>query len=137
MITIENIYKTRNLNGKKIAIVRSYKKPIDNMPQWDALSPSYGLLKTYLDLRKKGNWNQQTFDDIYVPQFLKEMKAYHQNDLNMLYTQAKKQDLVLCCYCQHEELCHRSIIAGLMQGAGIKVAGKDYSKYFAMYKNLQ
>lgn len=122
--------------GKKIAIVRSYKKPIKNIPQWNALSPSYGLLKTYLELKKAGNWNQQTFDNIYVPRFLKEMKTYHQQDLIELYEQAKKQDLVLCCYCQHEETCHRSIIAGLMQGAGIKVAGKDYSKYFDLYKGM-
>lgn len=121
------------------AIVRSMKNPSDWLVQEDLLSPSKNLFYKYLDLKKAGNWNKKSFDEIYVPQFLRELKANKSatDKLNEIYSLSKTKSIALCCFCDDEELCHRSIIAGLLQGAGADVvASKDYRHYYEMYRAL-
>lgn len=122
------------------AIVRSlkYSEPrvrniIRHVPE---LSPSWGLFKKYLRLREEGNWNEETFRTQYVPQFLREMRGKEQQRLlNELFMMNKH--ICLVCFCSEEELCHRSIIGGMLQGAGLDVKGltRDYSFYFDWWKN--
>lgn len=100
------------------------------------LSPSWDLFKHYMDLRNAGNWNQATFASDYVPIFLKEMQAPGaQRMLNHLIQQHKAgKSIALVCFCTDETLCHRSILAGLLQDKGITVHGvkKDYRAYAHM-----
>ena len=59
--------------------------------------------------------------------------------LNQLYVMSKTQNILLVCFCENEDLCHRSIIAGLLSGAGAEVqtsSGHNYDKYWDMYHNL-
>ena len=55
--------------------------------------------------------------------------------LNELFSTSKH--ICLICFCPEEALCHRSIIGGMLQGAGLEVKGlsRDYSYYFDWYKN--
>ena len=118
------------------AIVRSLKYGNPRIRHVPELSPSWGLFEMYMRLKKDGNWNEDKFRRLYVPQFLKEMRGKEQQKLmNELF--ATKKRICLVCFCQEEELCHRSIIGGMLQGAGLEVRGlsRDYSHYYEWYKN--
>lgn len=122
------------------AIVRSLKKPIKGVKQVADLSPSNNLFYSYLNWKKQGIWNAETFETKYVPTFIKELKANPnvQPLLAELVDKAKAgKNICLLCFCPDETLCHRSIIAGLLQGVdGVKVitnTNNDYSKYMKMY----
>lgn len=90
------------------------------------------MLYTYLDLKKQGNWNQQTFDNIYLPQYLKE-QAMNPTALTTMANllAGDTSNMGAFCYCGNESLCHRSILGGILQGNGKRVEGLqgDYSKY--------
>ena len=120
------------------AIVRSMKYKSDKIIQVPELSPSRELFFEYLRLKKENNWNKDTFERIYVPQFLKEMKEKTATDwLNKLYIDSKQKRICLVCFCPSEELCHRKIIQGLLQGAEANISlEKDYRKYYEMYQNM-
>lgn len=118
------------------AIVRSLKYGNPRIRHVPELSPSWALFKTYMRLRDEGKWNEDTFRTVYVPQFLKEMRGREQQKLmNELFNTKKR--IALVCFCELEWLCHRSIIGGMLQGAGAEVKGlsRDYSFYFDWYKN--
>lgn len=118
------------------AIVRSLKYANPRIKHVPELSPSWGLFNMYLRLKEAGNWNEETFRSMYVPQFLKEMKGKVQQQLlNELFSANKS--IALVCFCEEEELCHRSIIGGMLQGAGLDVKGlhRDYGYYFDWWKN--
>ena len=133
MITVTNI---RNVNNAAYdetwAIVRSLKNH-GKMKHVPELSPSWALFKKYLQLMDTGRWNADAFRSIYVPTFLKEMSGIEPkrklSELVELDRQGKR--ICLVCFCRDESLCHRSIIAGILQYAGIHVQGVkgDYSKY--------
>lgn len=133
MITVTNI---RNINYAAYdeiwAIVRSLKNP-RKMKHVPELSPSWALFKKYLRLRDAGQWNADSFKSVYVPTFLKEMAGTEAqrklSELIELDRQGKR--ICLACFCRDEALCHRSIIAGILQGRGIQVQGVngDYSEY--------
>ena len=92
-------------------------------------------------LKNAGKWHEGTFREIYVPKFIREIR-YSQEAADMLNLLVKKDregaNIALACFCPDEALCHRSIIAGLLQGAHCNVAtetGNDYSYYHLMYLN--
>lgn len=133
MVTITNI---KNIdyaaNGEVWAIVRSLKYP-GKMRHVPELSPSWSLFKQYLTLRDKGKWDNDKFKNIYVPVFLQEMQTATARrkiaELIELDKQGKR--ICLACFCTKEDECHRSIIAGILQYAGVSVQGvdNDYSFY--------
>ena len=139
MITVTNI---RNVNNAAYdetwAIVRSLKNPgkMNHVPE---LSPSWALFKKYLRLKDAGKWNVDTFKSVYVTTFLKEMAGTEaQKKLSELIELDKHgKKICLACFCHDEALCHRSIIAGILQSMGIQVQGVkgDYSEY-GRYKEI-
>ncbi len=138
MIKIDNIKNIKNNAGyQHIIIVRSLQNPIYGTKHVPVLSPSKDLFYKYLDLKRKGQWNNNTFMNMYVPQFLSEMKTKEACDaLNDLWCRSKTEDIALYCFCPNEMTCHRSIIAGLLLGAGAKIeCNPEYIKYWEMYKS--
>lgn len=121
----------------KYMIVRSYRSHRAGFKHLPVLSPSSDLFYEYRALYDAHAWNKDSFNKTYVPKFLKEMHEQNAMDmLNTIYAMSFTNNIALCCYCKDESLCHRSIIAGLLQGAGAPVqtsSGKDYSKYWDMY----
>lgn len=137
MITILRISEVNYSDYDEVwAIVRSLKYGNQKMRHVPELSPSWSLFKTYMDMRKEGRWNEDTFRKVYVPRFLKEMRGREQQMLmgELFNTQ---KNIALVCFCEDECLCHRSIIGGMLQGAGANVRGlsRDYSFYYEWYKN--
>lgn len=137
MITITDI---RNVNRSAYdevwAIVRSLKYP-GKMKQVAELSPSWDLFKKYMQLRDAGRWNAATFQNIYVPTFLKEMLNIEARKKLEELTELDRQGKRIClvCFCPDEVTCHRSIVAGILQHMGIQVQGVrgDYSQYGEAY----
>lgn len=140
MIAVTSISgASRTQFDQTYAIVRSMKHPSPWIQQLSALSPSYELFKQYLSLRDAGRWSHGTFGSIYVPRFLVELHSpAAQEALRLLLEKdAQKVRIQLCCFCADETLCHRSIVAGVLQGMGAGVhllSGKDYSEYYTMYQ---
>lgn len=139
------ICSIREFDNSKIniAIVRRMKS-MNHVIQESVLSPNNELLNKYLSLRNQNEWSSKTFQSVYVPEFLKQMNTKEaRQKLNQLYvwqTKHPNDSLQLACFCKDETICHRSIIAGLLQGAGINVktaTGNDYSKYYHMLQNLK
>lgn len=139
MIYIGNIREVDRGNFDQTwAIVRSLKSRADGITQVQVLSPSWNLFGKYQNLKKQGRWSADTFKGVYVPQFLREMKSEAAcAKLNELYTASKAgQRIALLCFCPDERLCHRSIIAGLLQGVGAEVklnSGADYTEYYRQF----
>ena len=133
MVTVTNIRNIDYLIYDEVwAIVRSLKNP-DQMKHVPGLSPSWNLFKKYLELRDTGNWNTDTFQKVYVPVFIKEMQtAVARRKLaELIRLDNQGKHICLACFCTNETTCHRSIIAGILQYAGVSVQGvlKDYSIY--------
>lgn len=123
-------------------IVRSLKHQVKDARQVKVLSPSSELFSKYLQLKNAGEWSEKTFKDVYVPMFLAQMREKGARDaLNYLYRQDKAGKTVcLACFCPDERLCHRSIVAGLLQGCGCNVrtdTGESFAEYFAQFQNEQ
>lgn len=122
------------------AIVRSMKHPILDFKQVSTLSPSTGLFFDYRKIAQAGDWNKQMFETWYVSRFIQNIAADPEahKALNKLYYADKQgQNIGLCCFCTDETMCHRSIIAGLLQGTGVNVktaTGNDYSQYFQLFR---
>lgn len=136
MITIRNIRNAILENYDEVwAVVRSPKQLPVNVSWVPELSPSWDLFKSYLEWRKSGIWNKETFDALYVPQFIKEMKQpVAREKLKELAakSQAGKQ-ICLCCFCTDETICHTSILAGILQSETEVRTALDYSKYRKLY----
>ena len=119
-------------------IMRSYKGKQKWIKQMSELAPSWDLFMESRSMMEKGKWNKDTFQTFYVPRFLQQMREpLGKESLNFIQRLSKSQNIALVCFCTNEETCHRSIIAGLLQGMGVNVtliSGKDYSKYYQTYK---
>ena len=134
MIYIDNIRTPRA--SEVWAIVRSLKSP-GKMLWVPDLSPTQLLFYQYINWKNAGQWNADTFKNYYVPQFLTNAKANPNFDKLIAQLSHADHDISLICFCTDETLCHRSIIAGILQGLGADVAAQhDYTQYFQMYQSL-
>ncbi len=139
MIRITNIRNANKSYDENWAIVLSLKSTSGLLTQIKDLAPSSALFTTFQNLKNNADWNESTFNNIYVPQFITDLKG---NDnarraLDYLWNQDKQnKKICLVCFCSDERLCHRSIIAGILAGAGCNVitdTGNNYNKYYNMY----
>lgn len=144
MIRIDRIGNIKHQDFDKCyAIVRSMSKPINGFEQLSVLSPSWSLFKSYRNLAEFGQWNKSTFDQFYVPPFLWQMHSTNARcALNQLFFESKAKNIALVCFCVDETLCHRSIVGGLLEGAGAEVCygqgePRSYAHYFDMYRSMQ
>ncbi len=140
MIFIGSIRDIKNKNFDEVWSItnsdRLSKSPgIIYVPQ---LAPSWDLYNKTQALKKQGQWCDQVFSLMYAPQFIRDInKPNSRQLLNQLYLLDKQnKNIALVCFCSEEETCHRSIIAGILQGAGCNVQGvkKDYSFYYKKFQ---
>lgn len=141
MIKIGSINQINNYNGVVWMIVYSpgeqLPKGVNHVP---LLAPSNELFRKYRDAVHSGRFNKKYFDELYVPQFLKELNENKPalDLLENLKNNSFTKDYYLCCFCEDENLCHRSIIAGILLGRGAKIETKQkYIKYYRMFMELK
>ena len=107
-LTVDEIwYVVRSIKPfKQISGVISKHVPV--------LSPSLDLFLKKEKYRKKCMWNKKTFDTWFKPLFLKEIinNSEAMNLINELSTTDKR--ILLVCYCEREDMCHRSILKELI-----------------------
>lgn len=145
MVTVTDLRHVKSAGGgdaSRYAIVRSMSRPIAGVEQMDVLSPSKDLFFWYRRMANAGKWDETAFRTEYLPRFLREIRANPdaRRTLKDLWRRSRDgESIVLACFCQDEAMCHRSIVAGLLSGTGADVktqSGTDYSRYYAMYKEL-
>lgn len=87
------------------------KNPLGNIYHVPLLAPSKQLWYHYLDLKKAGCWNRETFMGDYAPKFLNEMLQPEAHaKLRELCDKTKTMSILCACYCTDEDLCHRSLV---------------------------
>ena len=96
-------------------VVRKLMSPVKNTKgniyHIDTIAPSQKLLYDTLEMKRKKTWNQEAFDKIYAPRYLKEMLEIEPMlQLQKLAELSKTQNILIACYCKDENLCHRSLI---------------------------
>lgn len=139
MITLISLHNETALHGFDLtyAIVRSYHPNCssDVIFQMADLAPSWELYKWYLKQKEAGRWCKELFEEQYVPRFVAELiNPGATKGLNKLFSLSKENSIAVGCYCFKEDTCHRSIVGGILLGAGADVrCPKEYIKYHAMY----
>ena len=136
MITIGSFKDINDSYDEVWFIVRSLKnglpKPLSKTQQYyhvPQLSPTWDLFKNYLKWSNDGIWNKE--------RFLNQMKeAEGKQALNSLYFKSKTKNILLVCFCPNKELCHRSIVFGLLQGVGAETHGSNYRHFYDLYKEV-
>ena len=120
-------------------IVRSLHKEPGREKYIPELSPSKELFRSYRNVFHAGQFNEEYFMTIYVPQYLQELvvnkEAVH--ILSLLKEESLQKNIMLGCYCENEKLCHRSIVAGILLGMGANIeTDVRYLKYYKWFKNI-
>ncbi len=123
-------------------IVRQLKQPSARALHVSELSPSRELFLDARRLISAYQFSEEAFREMYVPRMLRELHAPEaRSRLNELYRRGRNGErIAIACYCPVEKLCHRSIIAGLLQGVGAEVEtewGRDYSDYYRLYREIK
>ena len=139
--SLSNLRKLEDSFDVTWIIARSVKNQMKDILQVQDLSPSYALLRKFKTIEDQGLWNDKSFDEEYLPDFIKEMAASDSvvKRLNELCRMDKEgKNVCLLCFCKDERECHRSIIGGILQGVGRNVIfddpNADYSRYYGMYQ---
>lgn len=147
MIFIINRLKLDSSLRKKMdynfAIVRDIQKEYldPGEKQLSVLSPSNELFQWCCNMQASGNWNEDSFQQYFLPQFLQEMNSKEaRHALNQIVKLDRAGKIVvLNSFFKDESLCHRSILGGMLQGVGCNVvmeSGKDYSNYYRLFEQL-
>ncbi len=139
MIHILNIRECRISDYDEVwAIVINLKNNYGRYKQVSELAPTQGLYSWYWNEKQHLRWGKEEFDNDYLPRFIKELSKEGEMRLKELKSLDEEgKNIALLCFCENEALCHRSIIAGILQGMGVNVrtqTGNDYSRYYEMYK---
>lgn len=142
-VYIANIYHMPKTKAHfNYAVMQSWR-PTEGIIQLKDLAPKYPLFQRYLELKREGDWNSNTFNNIYVPQFLRDLRSNPRSvdALDRIVELCSiGVDVALGCSCLDETLCHRSILAGILSGLGCEViteTGHDYSEMYLNYMRIK
>ena len=102
-------------------------QPIEKLGtiQWHPeLAPNDNLLNEWNALGRHAEDPFAWFNTRYVPKFLEQVSRnerarYALNDLVLADIHGSK--VALLCYCKDPRICHRSVLAGMLYGAGRNV----------------
>ena len=104
--------------------VRFAKFNIDGFIIDSRLSPPKELLLHCKQLEKEGKWSIDVFNSYYTPNFLSSLK--NENAVNALKQIMSKldegKDVIFVCYCKNPSMCHRSLVAKIIERFGYNVS---------------
>lgn len=143
MIGLENYYallhsaeRQRQYDDIWVVMLYSPKDRPANFHHVRALAPSKELYQNFRVMKDMGEWNLKNFQELYVPRYMAEITTndYSKSQLELLIQLAcEGRNIALVCTCYHEDLCHRSVLGGIMQATcpTIEVVCEgDYSHYW-------
>lgn len=132
MIRITSIKRCRTADFDNIYLIvrsieslkRSQNSILNSAIQVSDLAPSKSLFYRYLDWSKAGVWDKNKFETEYKPTFLNELNS-NQNAkfwLDKIAADDKaRKKIALLCFCQDEDLCHRTIVGEILKQKGCNV----------------
>lgn len=118
-------------------IVRSPDRQPEREKLVPELSPSPELFHAYRKAYHAGQFGKAYFQNVYVPRFLEDLAGNRTacGQLEYLRRVSGEKEIILCCYCEEEKLCHRSIVAGILLGMGAEIETKEeYRKYYGEWE---
>ena len=131
---------------KVVLAVRHLQHPVkgDNVIHAPVLAPSAYLIAKIRKEKEAGTFDYPMWRAVFVAEYMSELIASvnAQKTLINLYKAGCEKDILVCCYCPDDTVCHRSVIQGLMQGRGRKqnndvvVSDKDYSYFYDDFRRL-
>lgn len=143
LIGVENYYAIVNqeeLRQRYNSVWVVMREPPENMPvrfrHVPELAPTPELSLWFQQHKECIYRNPEMFAEDYAPRYIRELSDSQAalNELLILLSSARKgKRTALVCTCYHEELCHRSILAGILQGVAPDIevkASRDYIKYW-------
>ncbi len=146
MIGLENYYKLRYGSPEAYdevwVIMRSIKGLPTGFTHVPTLAPSWDLFKSFLRMKEAGLWNQDTFEEYFAPRYIRDLvKDFTAPSVvkGLLDKARAGKNIALVCTCQHESLCHRSILGGIIQGLAPEVelhAEGDYRRFWDKMKDM-
>ena len=141
MISIGNIFKTDPAEFDEVWVICFAVDELENLfstfynvRHVPELAPRQGLFKEYRRLVHSGQWDKIAFDEIYVSRFLNDIQTSEDSleSLRELVSVSNEKNIRLVCFCEddEEQLCHRSIVAGLLLNMGASIeCDEAYSIY--------
>lgn len=147
MIGLENYYalRSRGLGGYDEVWVAMRSAPRDMPPEFyhvPELAPSWNLFQLFLSLKKHDNWNQDTFNDLFVPHYIREFAGSPralESFQELLMKVRAGRSITVVCTCYYEGRCHRAILGGIVQGMApdieVRAAG-DYRRFWDEMNSL-
>lgn len=142
-ISIRDSKKYADAGWDVLVIVRNpgkfgdYIQKTEGLYYVPVLSPSQELTLKAKELRDAGKLDQKTFHTEIADPFLKELVVSDEakNMLNRISKASKGgRKIALACFCQDPDICHRSVVAGLLQAVGNPSQGiAEYSPYMFDY----
>ncbi len=149
LIGVENYYamaSQEELRQRYNSVWVVMREPPENMPvrfrHVPALAPTPELLLWFQQHKECIYRNPEMFEEDYAPRYIRELLDSQAalNELLLLLSSVRKgKRIALVCTCYHEELCHRSILAGILQGVASDIevkASRDYIKYWTRLVNM-
>lgn len=121
-----------------IMLSKNFTKP--GMLHFPELAPRPELFKLYQTLKAAGKWDRTSFNELYVPVFIERLCSKDsRSKLNWCYYMSERRgaSIQLCCSCSIEDMCHRSVVGGVLEGVGASVmyeAPNSYIDYYFMFK---
>ena len=79
------------------------------------LSPSTGLFLQTQQVKKACRFTKQWFDEVYTPQFVRQISADPLARARLAELAAADHDIYVACYCRTFSLCHTSILKKLYE----------------------
>ena len=118
----EKKYDSVYLIVRSLTALRNSGSPIlSRGVQCKLLCPGDILFKKYLSLKRNGNWNIVTFENIYRPEFESQIVESQEAQLMLQSLALADKQIALVCYCDSSFLCHRRIIGEMLENLGADV----------------
>lgn len=147
MIGLENFYRIGANSPEQydeIWVIMRYKpkKPLPGSIHVPELAPSPQLFNKFTYLRDQNLWDLETFRQEYAPQYIREITGDPESleAIERLLRKAHEGfNIGLTCTCYREDLCHRSVLGGLIQSIAPDIeckAENNYSEYWNMEQIL-
>ncbi len=139
MIKIGRISDVSTDYDENWLVVRSLRTVPPHAIHEPRLSPSRQLFHRYLDAKSEGRFDAEWFRQVYMRAFLRELLSDRANMelMDRLYRDSFTKNILLACFCADEALCHRSILAGLLMGAGARIeCDTGYVRYYGMFRDM-
>lgn len=143
MISIGNIFNTNPTAFDEVWVICFAVHELgemftayDNVRHVPELAPTQALFRDYRGWVHSEQWDRHMFDEYYVPRFISDIQVSDTSMklLHELVQVSDNKNIRLVCFCadDKEEMCHRSIVAGILLNMGACIDCKDTYRIYRL-----